>query len=53
MISLKRLGDVVMAVDQRRAFEDSIDPRLRAGVNRLGVRASGSEEQREAKAGQS
>ena len=35
VIFLQLLGDVVVAVDQRRLLEDAVDPRLDLGVDRL------------------
>ena len=41
VIFAKLLGDVVVAVDQRRLLEDAVDPRLDLGIDRLGLRAGG------------
>ena len=38
VILAQLLGDVVVAVDQRRALEDAVDPRLHLGIDRLGRR---------------
>ena len=43
VILAQLLGDVVVAVDQRRRLEDAVDPRLDLGVDRLGGGGRGDE----------
>ena len=43
VILAQLLGEVVVAVDQRRRLEDAVDPRLDLGVDRLGEGGGGQD----------